>query len=73
MAGLTSKDAILEKVRDSINTDNEERCCQITSYIHSFLKDLHVKNGFVCIDDLMAITLLIIVNFNFIIILIIFI
>ena len=55
MASLTSRDAVLKKVRDCVLTYNEDRCCQISPYIHSFWKDIHVKNGCVCIDDRIAI------------------
>ena len=55
MASLTSKYAILKEIRDCVLTDNEHRCRQISSHIHSFWKDLHVKNGCVCIDDSIAI------------------
>ena len=55
MASLTSKDAILKEIRECLLTDNEDRCRQISPYIHSFLKDLHVKNDCVCIDDRIAI------------------
>ena len=54
MASLTNKNAILKKVRDSILTKNEDQCKQISPYMHSFWKDLHVKNGSVCIDDRIA-------------------
>ena len=54
IASLTTKDAILKKIRDCILTDNEDSCKQISPYIHSFWKDMHVKNGFVCIDDRIA-------------------
>ena len=54
MASLTTKDPILKEIRDCILTENEDRCKQITPYIHSFWKDLHVKNGCVCIDDRIA-------------------
>ena len=54
MASLTTKDAILKEIRDCILTENEDRCKQISPYIHSFWKDLHVKNGCVCIDDRIA-------------------
>ena len=54
MASLTTKDAILKEIRDCILTDNADRCRQISPYIHSFWKDLHVKNGCVCIDDRIA-------------------
>ena len=55
MANLTTKDAILKKIRDYILTENEVRCKQISPYIHTFWKDMHVKNGCVCIDDRIAI------------------
>ena len=54
MASLTTKDAILKEVRDCILTEKEDRCKQISPYIHSFWKDLRVKNGCVCIDDRIA-------------------
>ena len=54
MASLTTKDAILKDIRDCILTENEDRCKQISPYIHSFWKDLHVKIGCVCIDDRIA-------------------
>ena len=54
MASLTTKNAILKEIRDCIFTDNEDRCKQISPYIHSFWKELHVKNGCVCIDDRIA-------------------
>ena len=54
MASLTTKTAILKEIRDCILTDNEDRCKQISPYIHSFWKDLHVYNGCVCIDDRIA-------------------
>ena len=55
MASLTSMDGILKEIRDCVLTDNEDRCRQISPYIHSFWKELHVKNGCVCIDDRIAI------------------
>ena len=55
MAHLTSKDAILKEIRDFVQTNNEDRCRQISPYIHSFWKNLHLKNGCVCIDDWIAI------------------
>ena len=55
MASLTTKDAILKEIRDCILTGNEDRCKQISPYIHSYWKDLHVKkSGCVCIDDRIA-------------------
>ena len=55
MASLSTKDAILKEIRDCILTENEDRCKQILPYIHTFWKDMHVKNGCVCIDDRIAI------------------
>ena len=56
IASLTSKDAILKEIRDCVLTENEDRCRQISPYIHSFWKDLHVKIGCVCLDDRIAIS-----------------
>ena len=36
-------------------TETEDRYKQISPYIHTFWKDMHVKNGCVCIDDRIAI------------------
>ena len=55
MASLTTKNAILKEISDFVLTEKEDRCRQISPYIHSFLKDLHVKHGCVCIDDRIAI------------------
>ena len=55
MASLTSKDAILKEIRDCVLAENEDRCRQISPYIQSFWKDLHVKNGCFYIDDRIAI------------------
>ena len=38
MASLTSKDAILREIRDCVLTENEDRCRQISPYIHIFLE-----------------------------------
>ena len=54
MASLTTKDAILKEIQDCILTENKDRCKQISPYKHSLCKDLHVKNGCVCIDDKIA-------------------
>ena len=51
MASLTSEDAILKDVRDCVNTGNEDRCRQISPYIHNYGRDLQVKIGCVCVDD----------------------
>ena len=55
MASLTSKNAILKRIRDCVFTENEDKCLQISLYILSFWKDLHVKNECLCIDDRIAI------------------
>ena len=55
MASLVTKDAILKEIRDCELTGNEERCKQISPYNHTFRKNLHIKNGCVCIDDRIAI------------------
>ena len=55
MARLTSKDAILKEIRDCVHTENEDRCKQISPHIHSLWKDVHVKNGFGCINNRIAI------------------
>ena len=55
MASLTSKHAILKEIWGCVLKDNEDRCRQISPYIHSFLEDLHVKNGCVCIEVRIAI------------------
>ena len=55
IASLTSNDAILEEVHDCIITENEDRCRQISPYIHSFWKDLHAKQGCLYVDDGLAI------------------
>ena len=54
MSSLTTQDAILKEIRDCILTEKEDECKHISSFIHSFWKDLHVKNGCVCIDDRIA-------------------
>ena len=55
IASPTTKDAILKEIRDRILTENEDRCKQISPYIHTFWKDMHVKNGCVCSDNMIAI------------------
>ena len=52
---MTSKDAILKEIRVCILKENEDRFRQISPYIHSLRKDLHDKNGCVCVDDRIAI------------------
>ena len=55
IASLTSKDAVLKKVRDCILTNNESRLKALNPYIHSYWRDLHVRSGCVCIDKKEAI------------------
>ena len=55
MASLTSKDAVLKKVRDCILTNNESRLKALNPYIHSYWRDLHVRSGCVCVDEKVAI------------------
>ena len=35
--------------------DDEDRCKEVSTYIHSFWKDLHVKSGCLCVDQRVAI------------------
>ena len=55
LAVLTSKDAVLKEIRDCVIQDDEARCKEVSTYIHSFWKDLHVKSGCLCVDDRVAI------------------
>ena len=55
LAVLTSKDAVLKKIRDCVLQDDENRCKEVSSYIHSFWKDLHVRSGCLCVDERVAI------------------
>ena len=55
LAVLTSKDAVLKEIRDSVIQDDEARCKEVSQYIHSFWKDLHVKSGCLCVDERVAI------------------
>ena len=52
---LTSKDAVLKEIRDCVLQDDEARCKEVSTYIHSFRKDLHVKSGCLCVDQRVAI------------------
>ena len=56
-ARLTSKVAILKAghLSDCVKTDNEDRCRQISPYIHGYWKDLRKKNRCVCVEDRTAI------------------
>ena len=55
LAVLASKDAVLKKVSDCIHQNIEERCKDKDTYMHLYWRDLHVRSGFVCIDERMAI------------------
>ena len=55
IASLTSKDAVLKEVRDCILTNHESRLKALNPYIHSYWRDLHVRSGCVCIDEMVAI------------------
>ena len=54
-AVLTSKDAVLKEVRDCIFQDDKQRCKEINPYLLSYLRDLHVRSGCVCLDERVAI------------------
>ena len=51
VASLTSKNAVLKEVRDSILTNNESRLKALNPYIHSYWRYLHVRSGCVCVDE----------------------
>ena len=55
LAVLTSKDAVLKEIRDCVIQDDEARCKEVSPYIHSFWKDLHVKSVCLCVDERVAI------------------
>ena len=55
LAVLTSKDAVLKEIRDCVIQDDEARCKEVSPYVHSFWKDLHVKSGCLCVDQRVAI------------------
>ena len=55
LAVLTSKDAVLKEIRDCVYQDDEARCKEISPYVHSFWKDLHVKSGCLCVDQRVAV------------------
>ena len=51
LAVLTSKDAVLKEIRDCVIQDDKARCKEISPYVHSFWKDLHVTSGCLCVDQ----------------------
>ena len=52
---FTGKDIILTDVRDCVIRKVEERLKDIRPYIHSYWRDMSVKNGCLCIDERIAI------------------
>ena len=55
LAVLTSKDAVLKEIRDCVIQEDEARCKEVSPYIHSFWKYLHVKSGCLCVGQRVAI------------------
>ena len=55
LAVPTSKDAVLEQIRDCVIQDDEARCKEFSQYIHSFWKDLLVKSVCLCVEERVAI------------------
>ena len=55
LAVLTSKDTVLKESGDCVMQDDEAGCKEVSTYIHSFWKDLHVKSGCLCVDERVAI------------------
>ena len=45
----------MKEIRDCVLQDVEARCKEVSTYIHSFWKDLHVKSGCLCVDQRVAI------------------
>ena len=54
LAVLTSKDAALKEVRDCV-LQNDPQCKEVNPYMFSYWRDLHVRSGWVCIDERVAI------------------
>ena len=55
LAVLTSKDAVLEEVRNCVLQNDPQRCKEVNPYMYPYWRDLHVRSGCVCIDERMAI------------------
>ena len=55
LAVFTSKDDVLKEIRDCVLDDDEARCKEVSTYIHSYWKDIHVKSGCLCVDERVAI------------------
>ena len=45
----------MKEIRDCVLQDDEAHCKEVSTYIHSFWKDLHVKSGCLCVDQRVAI------------------
>ena len=54
-AGMKSKDAVSKEIRNFVVVADEERCERLLKCVHSYWKNLNVKNGFLCVDDKVAI------------------
>ena len=55
IASLTSKNAVLNEIRDCRIRSDEERLQALNPYLHSYWRDLHVSSGCVCMDEKVAI------------------
>ena len=55
IASLTSKDAVLNEVRDCIIRSDEEHLKALNPYLLSYWRDLHLSIGCVCMDKKVAI------------------
>ena len=55
IASLPSKDAVLKKIRDCIIRSDEQRLKELSPYLHSYWRDLHVSGDCVCMGEKVAI------------------
>ena len=55
LAVLTSKGAMLKEIRDCVIQNDGARCKEVSPFVYSFWKDLHVKSGCLCVDERVAI------------------
>ena len=46
---------MLKEIQDCVIQDDEARCKEVNPYIHTLWKDLHVKFGYLCVDQRVAI------------------
>ena len=49
LAALTSKDEVLNEIRDCIIRSDEQKLKQLSAYLHNYWRDLHVSSGCVCL------------------------